>query len=135
MSRRVEFDELEVVDSSVHHHDGAPFTGIAYETALAGWLTEEMTFVEGIQTGVAREFDREGKVIVEEHYLSGKLHGQRKKWHPNGQLANDEKYEFGTLVAANRWDEKGAPLSPFVLQAGDPRWAEIERHRKILRGE
>lgn len=135
MHRRVHIADLCAPDGSTHLLDGRPFTGIAYDLSPEGWLAEELSFENGIQTGPMRSFDRTGRMVDEEYQLAGVSHGPRMAWHENGQLAEEELFEFGTLLEAQYWDASGRLLRSFALDPADPAWDVVQRHRRIMSGD
>src|SRR5689334_8629353 len=101
---RVDIDTLEVSDGYTHLFEDRPFTGVGYETGLGGKIVSEISFIDGIQTGVARDFDPQGNVILEANYMGGQLHGRLRKWTQTGVLVADELYEFSTLATGRYWN-------------------------------
>ena len=46
----------------------------------------------------------------ESAYVEGRLHGDKRSWHRNGNPRTDLRYEQGELVFARAWTEAGAQL-------------------------
>jgi hypothetical protein len=132
---RVDIDELEVPDGSTHLLNGKPFTGVGYENDLDGRLVSEISFVDGIQTGPARDFDPQGNVVLEENYRGGQKHGRSRRWTSDGVLVADELYEFSTVVSGTYWDDLGKPTGTFELSKDSPRFKRLEELRRIAHGE
>ena len=62
----------------------------------------------GLRQGVAREYDPEGNLSIEEHYLDGELHGTRLLYAPTGQIVVEENYENGKFAGKYlNYDEHG----------------------------
>jgi len=58
-------------------------------------------------------------VAVEENFSGHKLHGRRRTWHRNGQLATEEFYFDGRLHGVVRqWNENGKLLGSFRMEHG-----------------
>ena len=47
------------------------------------------------KTGIWKEYYKSGKILAEESYKSGELHGIYKSFHPNGNLWSYGNYENG----------------------------------------
>ena len=47
---------------------------------------------------------------LEAPYADNALHGIERSWHANGVLRSELRYEHGTLLSAQAWDRRGAPL-------------------------
>ena len=54
---------------------GDPFTGTGVYTYDNGQIQTELPYNKGVLDGARRDFDREGKLLVERSYLSGKKNG------------------------------------------------------------
>lgn len=127
----VRIEDLEVPDGSTHLLNGTPFTGVAIALSDEGWVEEELSFVDGIQTGPMRSYDRYGRMCDEEFQRGGVPHGARRQWHPTGRLAAHEVYEFGVLLEATYWDDSGSVVRAFALDSSDPAWETIRRYRAL----
>ncbi len=47
---------------------------------------------------------------LEAVYVSGRLNGVKRSWHPNGRLRAEFRYESGALLDASAFDAAGKPL-------------------------
>jgi antitoxin component YwqK of YwqJK toxin-antitoxin module len=130
---RVDIDTLDVSDGYTHRLNGAPFTGIAYETDLNGRVVAEISIESGIQTGPVREFNEHGQLLLEEHYMGGQKHGSRREWNEAGRLLVEERYEFGILVSRTRWNEAGLALEHYEIGADSEQFGRLQRLRAIMR--
>lgn len=104
---RIDFDEIEVNPDYYYFHNGKPFTGIAYETAPDGWLRSEMTFVNGMQDGVSRDWFDNGQMDSETYFRKGVPHGLNREWDEQGRLREESMHEFGVRTELKQWDEHG----------------------------
>ena len=48
---------------------------------------------------------------LEAAYAAGARHGVTRSWHANGRRRTEYLYEHGNLIAAQVWNEAGAPLA------------------------
>lgn len=87
--------------------DGAAFTGIAYEESPSLGRSE-ITYRDGVQEGLARDWYPTGTLKGESDYVEGVLHGASKEYDPAGRLAVESRYEYGTMVWLRRFDPEGA---------------------------
>ncbi|MBI1306792.1 MAG: hypothetical protein GC181_09275 [Bacteroidetes bacterium] len=61
-----------------------------------------------IDDGVNREYYRNCQIEIEENYLNGKYHGERKMWYPNGQIMRIDTFVNGHLSGLSRsWYPNG----------------------------
>jgi antitoxin component YwqK of YwqJK toxin-antitoxin module len=52
-------------------------------------------FEWGKKTGSWKEWNKQGTLLLEEHWVNGITVGEQKKWHQNGILASIERYKQG----------------------------------------
>lgn len=58
-------------------------------------------------------------MVLEERYVRGQLHGPRRMWHRNGQLAEEQIYRHGFLHGLCRqWNEAGKLLGSVRMDHG-----------------
>ena len=58
-------------------------------------------------------------MVLEERYAHGRLHGPRRRWHRNGQLAEEQLYRHGFLHGLCRqWNDAGKLLGSFRMEHG-----------------
>lgn len=127
---RVDEDTLEYTNESIYMWQGKPFTGIGYECLPNGDLISEVSYVDGIQRGIAREWYSSGQLHVEEHYIDGSKHGECREWFENGQLKIEAVYEFSILVKQKMWDEKGRLVKVFEIDEGDSLYSTLKVFRE-----
>ncbi|WP_344880540.1 hypothetical protein [Allokutzneria multivorans] len=90
-----------------------PFTGEVVETAEDGFVLSLNNYRDGWEEGVQREWYYEGRLRSEYWIVGGKLFGESKEWHENGQLAVLQVWnEHGALASYQQWDEHGRPTEP-----------------------
>ncbi|MTB49692.1 toxin-antitoxin system YwqK family antitoxin [Lewinella sp. W8] len=62
----------------------------------------------GMQQGVSRQYDPQGNLVAEEHYLDNELNGKRLLFSPEGNLLVEENYERGEFAGPySLFDETG----------------------------
>jgi antitoxin component YwqK of YwqJK toxin-antitoxin module len=61
---------------------------------------------------------------------AGLLHGRARRWHENGQLAEDGEYEHGIAVWSKTWDEAGRLTEDYRVQEGDPDYRTLLENRR-----
>ena len=107
---------------------GEPFTGVAFEESN-GRVVEELSFVDGIQHGVAREWYPSGRLRVEWHYYRNVRHGISREFDENGRLASEAVHEYGIKTRERRW-EGDRLVESYELPADDPRRDKLARRRE-----
>lgn len=116
---RVEGDDLEW-EGQLQTWNDAPFTGIEVWRFPNDAIESETTYKNGLTDGQARTWDEQGRLRSEFTCRLGALHGNRKKWHANGELAEDANFEWGVKLDAKEYDEQGALTSEFRMDPKDP---------------
>lgn len=126
---RVNEDELEYTDELIYTWQGKPFTGIGYEHLRTGERIE-VSYLDGRQTGIAREWYPDGTLKSEEHYVNGSKHGICQEWFKNGQLKTEAFYEFSIRVKEKIWNEKGELVQEFEISENDNRYSTLTTFRQ-----
>jgi hypothetical protein len=116
---RVEGDDLEW-EGQLQTWNGAPFTGIEVWRFPNGGVESETAYKDGLSDGLARTWDEQGQLRSQFTCRLGAMHGNCKKWHANGQLAEDGNYEWGVRLDEKAYDEQGALTSTFIMDPADP---------------
>ena len=107
---RVNIDNLDFNDDLQYFYDGEPFTGETVETAPTGEVIALTTFRDGIEHGPQRGWYRDGSKKSEVTAVNGLAVGTAREWHPNGQLAEESEFnDRGEMVRVQRWHEDGSP--------------------------
>ncbi len=127
---RVDFDELEWDADRGAFWQGQPFTGITYDCTPQGPITGEYSYVDGVQTGLSREWYLSGAQKTAAMYRHGSLNGSYQAWFENGQLQQEAEYELSILLKSRRWDETGQLVQEYTLDASSPDFS----HLQLLRG-
>lgn len=117
---RVRFDDLVVSDDQSLAWQGRPFTGVAYESDGTGRLISEVTYVDGLQNGVGREWYESGKLRSESQFMHGSKHGLSKNWYEDGRLASEAEYQYSIKTQERTWDRGGTPIGDWSLPQDDP---------------
>ena len=74
-----------------------------------GHIEFEGSWYEGNPDGIHKTWSRKrpGHLIILCKYTKGKKIGLWKKWHDNGQIILEEKYDNGKLVSLKCWGKNG----------------------------
>ena len=96
------FDE----DDGTARYDGQRFTGRSVEVAEDGTRLEQ-EYDRGYKHGCYRVHAPDGMLLVESHYKFGAAHGLHRRWHRNGQLAEERMAEEAFIVWERHWDPEG----------------------------
>ena len=126
----VNLDELDITDDLIHIWDGHPFTGTAYEYNDQGKLIAEISFVDGIEHGITREWYPSGQLKEETHLRWSGLHGVSRKWYENGHLKSEAHGEYGILVKNKEWDKDGNLIIEKKIDEQDPLYELLIKRRK-----
>ena len=78
------------------YEDKSPLSG-AYKIAQGNGEYYEASFVDGKLHGVAKYYDREGRIMGEKTYKSGQLTGVSKEYHPNGKVKKEAELTQGVF--------------------------------------
>ena len=126
----VDIAEVNFNDDYSYTLRGVPFTGLARECDKQGRLVAEMSFKNGIQDGVSTQYFPSGRVRFEKSYRSNTLHGESREWFENGSLKQRTVHEFGFVLESDEWDEAGAQVKSFRLTEADPQYKLLASRRK-----
>jgi antitoxin component YwqK of YwqJK toxin-antitoxin module len=124
---RVPDDELDLDDNLVATLNGDPFTGTAYEDRSDGSLSE-MSYRDGLQEGLARDVDADGRVAVEAFYREGALHGYERRYGVDGDVDREKYYEYGILIAERVRMAEGL-IEVFTIDPESENYALLQRYR------
>lgn len=116
---RVDGDDLEWEGQVQTWHD-EPFTGIEVWRFPNGAIESESTYKDGFKDGLARTWDEHGQLRSQYSCRLGSAYGNRKKWHANGQLAEDSNYEWGVRLDEKEYNEQGVLINEFIMDPSDP---------------
>jgi antitoxin component YwqK of YwqJK toxin-antitoxin module len=129
--QRVPNDSLDYQDGLMYL-DGKPFTGIGYYLDDdEGWVEGEIGYVDGLESGYKREWSGPDQLIYEGRIYAGSLHGKERRWHDDGQLAEEGDYEFGVAIREKHWDEDGNLTKEFELKDSDPAYQRLQEYRRL----
>jgi len=68
----------------------------------------EIPYKNNLAEGVAKMYDKKGKLIVKSNYNKGKLNDTSKAFYPDGKLMCEMRYHQGKLVISKEYEENGA---------------------------
>lgn len=127
---RINFDELDFTDDLINTWNGKPFTGIAFEYNGQGKLISEVSFVDGIEHGIARDWYPSGQLKKETYLMWGGLHGVSREWFENGRLKSEAYGEYAILIKRKIWDEDGNLILDKHISENDPLYKILQSRRQ-----
>ncbi|MEO1162828.1 MAG: hypothetical protein AAFV98_03505 [Chloroflexota bacterium] len=127
---RVQQEELDFTDYFRAFRNNEPFTGVVYDLTQDGNLWSEMSYVDGWQHGITKEWSLSGTLIVEEAWQSGYLHGLLQEWFEDGNLKRQAEFELGTRVSDKRWNQEGRLVESFEISEKDADYRFLMSKRK-----
>lgn len=129
----VPISRLTYKSDGLTYLDVNPFSGIAYSGEEYGVRKGEISYVDGLRSGLAREWNDDGKIVKEAIYRGDVFHGISRTWYDNGQLEREGEYEYGITLWERSWDKQGRLLNDYVLSKEDGQYEFLEELRKIYR--
>jgi antitoxin component YwqK of YwqJK toxin-antitoxin module len=127
--KRVRQKELDYESDGLYYLDGKPFTGTLEYLAKGGWVQAEEEYRDGLLSGWKREWHRPGALEKEAQCAWGACHGSYREWDEDGRLVVEGTYEYGIRVSGKRWDEDGRVVEDFRLRETDPDFDLLEAFR------
>lgn len=124
----VEDSELDFDSDLVCTLDGEAFTGIAYEEVPALGRSE-ISYRDGVQEGLARDWYPSGVLKGESHYVEGVLHGTSREYDESGHLMTEVFFEYGIRVLARRFSSDGKVMATEELDSNDEAARQLDRLR------
>jgi hypothetical protein len=122
---RVPDAELEYDSELVYRHHGIRFTGVGYEQTPA--MRSEITYVDGLQHGPARDWSADGRLVGESYYFENTLHGWQRAYGDNGEPLTEELFLYGILV--RRIDHRADGVREWNLPDNDEHQLLLARFR------
>ncbi|BDZ53054.1 hypothetical protein DSM26151_15330 [Agromyces marinus] len=111
--------------------DGLPFTGTAFEESpVLG--RSEITYRDGVQEGVARDWYPSGTLKGESEFVQGALHGVVREFRPDGMLAEESRYEYGIRILRRTFAADGSAVTTEKLDEGGDEADLLQRLRREL---
>jgi hypothetical protein len=92
--RRVPDSQIDFDADLVYYVSGERFTGVGYED-VPGYGRSEVSYLDGIQEGPARDWYPSGQLRYEANYVDGLLDGYVRKYLEDGSLVLEEMYIKG----------------------------------------
>jgi hypothetical protein len=125
---RVPDSELDFDEELIYRHNGILFTGIGYDE-MPGKGLSEVSYRDGMQDGVARDWYPSGKVKGESHFRENSLHGLKREFDDSGNLISESVYEYDILVNFVKRDASGQVIDSFHIDVDSSNYARLERLR------
>lgn len=112
---RVSVGTTPVPFSTLRHDDegrmflgGEAFTGVAIDFWPDGSKASEVSFTEGVKSGVDRLWHPNGLLASEGNRVQGCAYGLHREWYPNGNLKIEEYIgDDGHVSRRVEWDQEG----------------------------
>lgn len=67
----------------------------------------EISYKNNLAEGIAKMYDKKGKLRVKSNYKKGKLNDISKAYYPDGKLMREMRYHQGKLVMNKEYEESG----------------------------
>jgi len=106
---RVHYDDLEFDDQLALLGD-EPFTGVVYANYPDGSLESEFHYIDGLPSGVQRQWHPNGQLEAEWDAIRGHGSAWSRKWHPNGVMKYERINGNRFPVRLREWSEDGQLL-------------------------
>lgn len=126
---RVPDDQLDYDEDLVYTYRGERFTGIGYDEA-PGHSRSEISYVNGVQEGPARDWYPSGRLKFEAMYKDNARHGHRREFREDGTISLEEIYEYGVLVRSASFDVEGRVLQNFEISEDSANFNLLRRLRE-----
>lgn len=125
---RVKAEELDYASELFYTYKGMPFTGVTYEDEPGKWLSE-VSYRDGLQDGVARDWYPSGGLKGESWYKENTLHGRSRDYSEDQVVISEKIYEYGILVRRAAWDDAGRQIDSWAIDAGGSVFGLLRRYR------
>jgi len=128
---RANYDDLEFDDQQALLND-VPFTGIVYAVHENGQLEMEYNYVDGLPSGLQREWHPNGQLGKESYAIRGNGSTWRRNWYPDGQLEEERHAIVGqSSIWSRKWYPNGIMKSEQINENYRPvrirEWSEDGR--------
>lgn len=115
-----------------YEYRGELFTGIIYEENEEGKIIEEQSFLKGQLHGVSRSWMGEGILMVEEFFEEGKLHGLHRSWNEEGNLLQSILFEKGEALEYKKYSEEGKLIAQKYSTGEEVFWDNEGKIQKLI---
>ncbi len=115
--------QRNLVRSGYYRDDQADGKFILY--APGGQRLIQQTYVRGLAHGERRRWSGKGQLLTQQEYKNDKEHGFSREWHSNGVLVREENYQDGQRDGTFAiWDASGTQVVTGAYQQDLPhgRW-------------
>lgn len=129
---RVPHSEVDYPGDGFYYFDGKRFTGMDYIlNEDEGWLEAETEYVEGLPSGLKREWAGPGRLLFEAQFRGGVVHGRKRRWTDDGTIIEDGEYEYGIPLWEKIWDEDGNLMDDYKLKESDANYKLLLKNRRL----
>ena len=125
---RVSFEKLDYIDG-LNVLEGVPFSGVVYEKDQdGGW--DEISIIEGVESGISREWYPSGILKLERHMENNLIHGMKWEWDEVGNLLSESIFEYGIMVTSFKITKWGEKKKVYQINEGNPNYNNLLLFRK-----
>ncbi len=125
---RVPDDQLDYDENLIFMYQGERFTGVGYED-VPGRGLEEISYVDGLQEGPAREWYPSGQLRRDTSFRANALHGHDREYREDGTLVSETVYEYGVRVRSRTFAQDGSVVKSFDLSEESSDFQRLQRRR------
>jgi antitoxin component YwqK of YwqJK toxin-antitoxin module len=136
---KIDYDnlEIEITDGGIHEFflDGEKFTGIACEYDNNGAILSEISFKDGLESGITRTWYPQGLPESETSYLLGQKHGQSKEWYEDRKLKSNNRFWLGALLIKKQYDKEGNQVEYYNVKEHPLAYETFKRTYQIFKNK
>jgi hypothetical protein len=131
MKLRVSFEKLDYIDG-LNTLDGVPFSGVVYEKGKdGGW--DEISIIEGVESGISREWYPSGILKLERHMENNSIHGLKWEWDKEGNLLAESIFEYGIMITSFKITKQGKKQKVYEIKKDNPNYNNLLLFRQRRR--
>lgn len=132
MNRKVLESELEY-DGDLKCLDGVPFSGTSFELFDQGAPKLESEYIDGLESGVCKEWFANGQLKSCVHCKNGMKHGISEIFFDNGHKQVNSLYEWGVEISYDEFTKKGELVISRKLDPNDENsnYKILEKLRRV----
>lgn len=123
---RVPDELLDYDEESIYTYEGERFTGIGYAD-VPGHGLSEISYVDGVQDGPARDWYVSGQLRYEANYKRNVRHGSTRQFREDGSLVSESVYDDGLLVRSVTVDADGNVVDHYENLGSSPNSPQLRQ--------
>jgi antitoxin component YwqK of YwqJK toxin-antitoxin module len=132
MAHSVPDESLDYDEELIYTYRGQRFTGVGYSD-VPGHGRSEISYVQGMQDGAARDWYPSGQLKYEANYRENARHGTTREYGEDGSLIVEALYEHSVLVKSTRYDKCGVVVDSYAISERDPNFVRLQHLRERFR--